>query len=220
MTARVIAFVMLGGAMAAAAPGAVAPERAIAAAVARTLGSGAVVSVGDLDTRVAAEPGLTAEPEPGARLGKVSRFALSVNGVRRGLARATVQARGPLLRAARSVARDETLTPDAVETTSGELPMLAIRPLLGEEDVLGRTARRSIAAGEPLTAEALRVPAAVRSGDEVTVNVRIGLVHVTGVGRASGSGQVGDTIRVLPPNSARQGWPARITGPGTVEILE
>lgn len=216
----VVVIGILAGGVMAAAPATVTPEAAIAAAVSRTLGGGAAVSVADLDTKVAAEPGLTAEPEAAARLAKPSRFVLSVRGVRRGIARATVNARGGLVRAARTIAREEIIVSDAVETTVGELPVMTIRPLLADADVVGRAARRTIAVGEPLTATALRLPPAVRSGDQVAVTVRIGAVRVTGVGLASGSGRVGDTIRVMPPHSQRQLWPARVTGPGAVEILE
>jgi flagella basal body P-ring formation protein FlgA len=217
---RVMAIVICAGAVMAAAPGAVTPHDAIAAAVARTLGRDTAVSIADLETRVAGEPGLTAEPESGARLAAPSRFMLSARGVRRGIARATVHARGSLVRAARAIARDEIIAPDAVAKTIGDLPVMPIRPLLNDADVVGRAARRTIAAGETLTASVLRLPPVVRSGDEVAVTVRIGAVRVTGVGLASGSGQVGDTIHVMPPNSRRQLWPAKVTGPGAVEILE
>jgi flagella basal body P-ring formation protein FlgA len=57
----------------------------------------------------------------------------------------------------------------------------------------------------------------IRSGDRVTVSVTIGAVHAYGSGIASGSGQLGDTIRVLP-TAGRRALTARITGPATVEI--
>jgi len=59
----------------------------------------------------------------------------------------------------------------------------------------------------------------VRSGDRVTIWVRIGAVQASGVGIASGSGQLGDTIRVLA-SEGRRALTARITGPGTVEVKQ
>jgi len=59
----------------------------------------------------------------------------------------------------------------------------------------------------------------VRSGDRVTIWVRIGSVQASGVGIASGSGQMGDTIRVLA-SEGRRALTARITGPGTVEVKQ
>jgi hypothetical protein len=57
----------------------------------------------------------------------------------------------------------------------------------------------------------------VRSGDRVTVSVTVGKVRAFGSGIASGSGKLGDTIRVLP-TEGRRALTARITGPATVEI--
>jgi flagella basal body P-ring formation protein FlgA len=59
----------------------------------------------------------------------------------------------------------------------------------------------------------------VRSGDRITIWVRIGAVQASGVGIASGSGQLGDTIRVLA-SEGRRALTARITGPGTVEVKQ
>jgi flagella basal body P-ring formation protein FlgA len=196
----------------------VTPEQAVAAAVVQALGARAAVSVTVVETAVAAESGLIATPDAAARFSKPSRFVLSVRGVRRGLAVATVRARAPLGRAVREIIRNETVGRDAVEFVEVDLPRLPIAALLSEADVVGRTAKRTIAAREPLTASMLRLPPAIRSGDEVMMTVQIGAVRVTGSGRASGSGHIGDTIRVIPPNSV-QVLPARIVGPGRVEIL-
>jgi flagella basal body P-ring formation protein FlgA len=57
----------------------------------------------------------------------------------------------------------------------------------------------------------------VRSGDRITISVTIGTVQVFGTGIASGSGQLGDTVRVLP-TEGRRALTATITGPGTVEV--
>jgi len=59
----------------------------------------------------------------------------------------------------------------------------------------------------------------VRSGDSVDVTVRIGVVTVTGTAIASGSGQVGDVIRVIQPHGSRL-LTARIVGTGAVEIVQ
>ena len=215
----VLAVALCATAVVAAAPVAVSPSTAIAEAIVRRLGTAAAVSVINVETSVKNEPGLTAEPEVTARFAKPSRFVLSAHGVRRGLAVAIVMARAALPRAARAIARDETIGREAVRFTVTELPAIPIRPLLGEEDLVGVEARRDIVAGEPLTAALVRLAPVVRSGDEVEVTVRIGPVHVTGMGRASGSGQVGDLVRVMQSNS-RKMLTGRITGPGAVEVVE
>jgi flagellar basal body P-ring formation protein FlgA len=144
---------------------------------------------------------------------------MMVKGVRRGLAVATVTAKATYPRAARVIARDEEIGRDAVDLTAGDLPAMPIRPLLVESDVIGLKARRAIAIGEPLTAAVLRLSPVVKSGDEVEVTVRLGVVRVTGSGVASGSGQVGDMIRITQPHSSRL-LKGRITGPGAVEVVE
>lgn len=202
-----------------AAPGMVTPQQAIAAAVADILGASASISVDGVETRVAGEPGLVAAPEPAARFAKRSRFVLSVAGERRGIATATVTATAAYPRATRDIARDEEIGPDAVDFIRGELPDLPIRRVLSPPDVEGTTARRTIAAGEALTLSVVKRAPVVKSGDDVEATVRIGPVQVTGAGVASGSGQVGDTIRIMQPHSSRL-LRARITGPGAVEIIE
>ena len=122
-------------------------------------------------------------------------------------------------RAARRIARDEAIDRDAIDLSDGPLRGLAIKPLLPVEALSGLAARRDIAAGEPLTAAVLRVPPAVKSGDTVDVTVRIGVVSVTGTAVASGSGQVGDVIRIMQPHSSRL-LAARIVGMGAVEIVQ
>ena len=84
--------------------------------------------------------------------------------------------------------------------------------------IVAAHARRDIRVGEVLTNAAVIVPPLVKSGDEVRVSISTGAVEVTGIGRASGSGRAGDLIRVLMPSS-RKGLKARITGPGSVEIV-
>ena len=195
------------------------PEEAIAAAVRARLGRAAVIDVLDIDTDVAQETGLAAQPDAAARLSKPSRFVLFAGGVRRGLAVATVRVRSPYPRAARAIARDEAIGVDAVDFIEGELPSMEIRPLLTAAALTGLMARRNIAAGEVLTASVLRVPPVVKSGDEVNATLRLGTVSVTTTGIASGSGQIGDMIRVSQPH--RSGLlKGRITGPGAVEIVE
>ena len=72
-----------------------------------------------------------------------------------------------------------------VDFIVGDIPAIPIQPLLGAGGLIGLRARRAIVAGEPLTATILRVPPVVRSGDDVQVTVRIGVVEVRGTGTAS-----------------------------------
>jgi flagella basal body P-ring formation protein FlgA len=195
------------------------PTQAIEYAVAEKIGGDVAVQVTSLDTTVADEPGLEAQVDPAARLGRPTRFLLSSDGVRRGAAIATLQVQTRYARATRSIARDEAITQDAFEVVNGLLPPIALRHVPAPADVVGLRARRAIARGEALTSAVLMVPPAVRSGEQVTVKVAIGQVEVSGVAVASGSGQVGDVIRVMQPHSRRL-VRATIVAPGVVEVTE
>ena len=212
-------LIVLMAATTLAAATAVTPAEAVRASVLQRLGLSCVADVAQVTTKVAAEAGLVAEPEATARLGKPARFVLSVRRVRRGVAVATVNVTCRHPRASRPIARDEAIDRDAIALSDGPLRGLPIRPLLSLEALNGLAARRDIAAGEALTAAVLRVPPVVRSGDAVDVTVRIGVVAVTGIGIASGSGQIGDVIRIAQPNSSRL-LTARIVGTGAVEIVQ
>jgi len=157
-------------------------------------------------------------PEPGARLGRPMRFVIVADGMRVGSVVAILEVSGPVVRASRALARQEQVESEGVEVVDQELTGLLLRRLPTLEDVVGTRARRDIASGEVLTDAVLVVPPTVTSGDEVLVSVTAGPVEVTGPGRASGSGRVGDVIRVLVPSS-RKPLKARITGPGSVEIV-
>lgn len=192
---------------------------AIARAVEERLGAGTIATIRSLQTSVPDGEDVTAVPEPGARVGMPARFVLWRDGTRRGIAVAEVDVRAPHVRAQRAIARDEAIAASDVTLVEGELRDVPVRRLPGLTDVVGATPRRAVAAGEPLTSAVLTLPPVVRSGDQLDVNVRIGGVQVAGRGVASGSGHVGDVIRVVNAG-ARTPRRARITGPGSVEIVQ
>jgi flagella basal body P-ring formation protein FlgA len=146
------------------------------------------------------------------------RFILSANGARVGSVVARLKVSGSAIRSSRPVARGEELGAAAVEVEDIELTGVLLDRLPTMEEIVAAQARRDIRVGEVLTNAAVIVPPLVKSGDEVRVSISTGAVEVTGIGRASGSGRAGDLIRVLMPSS-RKGLKARITGPGSVEIV-
>ncbi len=159
-----------------------------------------------------------ATPEPGSRLGRAVRFILVAEGTRLGSVVATLNVTGSAVRSSRAIARGEELEADAIEVIEVELEDILLGRLPTTAQVVGTQARRDIRKGEVLTEAVVIVPPLVKSGDAVRVRVSTGAIEVTGVGRASGSGHVGDLIRVLMPSS-RRGLEARITGRGAVEIV-
>jgi flagella basal body P-ring formation protein FlgA len=203
--------------MARTATGAVAD--AVARAVAERLGGEVRVDISTLRSSAAVSGDLVASPAPGARTGAAARFTLYEAGKRIGSAVATVRVVATHVRATRALARNQQILPADVEEVEAELIDQPMRRLPSLDDAIGARLRRSVAAGEPITAAVIEVPAAVKSGDEVRVTVRVGAVEAESKGIASGSGYVGDIVRVLNPGSRRP-LKARVTAPGRVEIIQ
>jgi flagella basal body P-ring formation protein FlgA len=192
---------------------------AIARAVADRIGGDALVTVTALQTAVAEGSALVATPEPGARTSAPARFVIFDGGARVGMAVATVHVNARHVRARRALARDEALDAGDVEEINAPLRNQLIKRVPALADVIGTRLRRQVAAGEAITSAVVQVTPVVRSGDKVTMLVRIGAVEAEGRGVASGSGHVGDVIRVTNQGTRRP-LKARITGPGEVEIIQ
>lgn len=190
--------------------------RAIERAIVERMGDVEVV-VREVSTSVADQSGLVASIEPGSRLGQPIRFILTADGRRVGSAVARIDVIGRAPRARRALERDEEIGAADIDDELRPITNVTVRRIPDVNDVIGTRARRDIAAGEVLTNAVVAVPPAVKSGDEVQVTITVGAVQVTGPGRASGSGYVGDTIRVMTPSS-RKTLSARIVGRGAVEI--
>jgi flagella basal body P-ring formation protein FlgA len=200
---------------------------AIVRAVVHRMGDVQVV-VRDVSTTVVDQDGLVATIEPGARLGQPIRFILLANGKRVGSAVARLEVTAAAPRARRPLARDEEIAAGDIDMDRAEINNVMLQRLPEPTDVVGARARRDVRAGEVLTSALVAVPPAVRSGDEVRVTVTMGSVQVSGVGRASGSGHVGDMVRVrlrleasagqVSTPSSRRLLNARIVGRGAVEI--
>lgn len=167
---------------------------------------------------------LVATPEPGARLGRPSRFSLSLKGTAGqpstalGYATATVFVTATCARAARPIAAGAVLgDADIVEGMgdAGEAPLQRL-PSAGE--LVGGRARRALQEGELLLPALVSAPRLVQSGDPVTIRLRADGVEVETRGIATQSGGPGDTIRVVNAGS-RRALTARVVGPGEVEVI-
>jgi flagella basal body P-ring formation protein FlgA len=194
------------------------PHIAIERAVAERIGPGVSVTVASLETDVMPTPGLEAVPDPGGRTGVPVRFQLLAHGARVGTAVAIVKVRGPHARVTRVIARDEMLSQDAWQIVTGDLADLPFRHLPTPDEISTLKARRDVAPGEVLTDAIVTVPPLVRSGEKVDVTVHIGSVEASGTAIASGSGHLGDTIRIIQ-RASRRLLNARISGPGAVELI-
>jgi len=200
--------------------GASAVRLAIAQAVAQRFGaaSSAQVVVGELRADAIEEDGLVAVPDPGARTGRPAQFTLRAGNRRVGVAVARVTVSVPHVRTTAPVDRDAAVTAAAVQELDGEVAGVRFEPLPRLDEVIGTRTRRALAVGEVLSQAVVIVPDAVRAGDEVKVVARVGALEAWGVGRAAGSGRVGDVVRITR-GGARGLQPARVLSSGVVQVL-
>jgi flagella basal body P-ring formation protein FlgA len=180
--------------------------------------AGARVVVDELRTDATDADGVVAVPDPGARTGRPAQFTLRVGNKRLGIAVASVTVSVPHVRTIAPVDRDHAVTAEAVQEQDGEVAGVRFEPLPRLDEVIGAHARRSLAAGEVLSQAVVAVPDAVQAGDDVKVVVRVGVLEAWGVGRASGSGRVGDVVRITR-GTARGLQRALVLSPGVVQVL-
>ena len=158
-------------------------------------------------------------PEPGARTGAAVRFVLFAGGARIGTAVATVHVTATHLRARRAIARGEAVGAQDIEEVQAPLLKQAVRRLPSFQDVVGARLRRNMAAGEPHYGRDHGCSG--HSSRPVTRSaswyVSVALSRKRRA-TASGSGHVGDIVRVIRPGRRR---PHQSTYHGTwrVEIL-
>jgi flagella basal body P-ring formation protein FlgA len=86
------------------------------------------------------------------------------------------------------------------------------------KDLVGGRAVRDLRIGEVLTPALVKAQPLVRSGDTVSVRIRLGAVEATGKAVAQQSGFRHDRIKLINPDSRRQ-MVGRVVGAGEVEVL-
>ena len=167
---------------------------------------------------------LVATPEPGARLGRASRFSLSRKAAPGqpataiGYATAIVTVTAACARAARPIAAGAVLEDDDLVEAAGELDDAPLQRLPPAAALLGGRARRALPEGELLLAALVAAPRLVQTGDTVTIRLRAEGVEVETRGIATQGGGPGDSIRVV--NAAtRRALTARVVGRGEVEVI-
>jgi flagella basal body P-ring formation protein FlgA len=196
-------------------------ESAVRTAITAAVQQQAGASATTLDIRVVEIPsGVSpdgADVEAGARFGRPSRFRLRAGTRPIGYAVVVVHGRSRHLRTTKAIRAGETLAPADLEEASADLGGLPIESLPAIEEVIGATTTRTLTAGEAITSRLVRMPPAVRSGDVVSTRVVIEGVEAVGVATALQSGNVGEVIRLVNPESRRQ-LRGRITGKSAVEV--
>ncbi len=118
---------------------------------------------------------------------------------------------------ARSVSRGDTVGPGDIAMQRMPRRDLRAGVVHTKEEVVGRAARRSLRAGEPIRADSLMEPVLVSRNDAVTIVYRAGGLTLTARGRAIGSGARGDVVTVMNSQSNRT-LEAEVSRPGVVTV--
>jgi flagella basal body P-ring formation protein FlgA len=118
----------------------------------------------------------------------------------------------------RAVRRDEALAESDVRIEGREITGLRGEPLRKVAELAGRRASRSVQPGAVVTGDWLEAGPLVRRGDLVRAVAEVGPVLASTQVVALASGGQGDVIRVRE-EAGKGEFPARISGPGQVEVM-
>lgn len=125
---------------------------------------------------------------------------------------AQVAVAGSYLVSARPLRAGQIVGPEDVELRNGDLTALPANTLTDGSMASGRTTRFAIAAGQPLRGDMLRIPHAVRQGQNVQV-VSIGSgFQIESEGRALNNAGPGESVRVRLMNGQTVSGVARPDG--------
>lgn len=129
----------------------------------------------------------------------------------------TVQAYGTALVSARPLTRGAQLTENDIKLTSVDLTLLPADYLTDPHQALGKTLKRPVADGAPLSAGFLEASRVVRRDEQVTILAQADGVEVRMAGRALSDGAAGERVRVRNLLSKRV-VEGIVTGPGTIQV--
>ncbi len=118
-------------------------------------------------------------------------------------ARVRLSVQSEQLVAAATIQAGETIGADGVKTETVKQFALLTPAAVMRDTAIGRLARRTIAAGSVITADALTAANAVNRGDEVAVRVTSGETQLSLAVRAESSGGIGDVVYLKNPVSGK-----------------
>jgi len=199
---------------------------AIVGAIQERLGPNLRVDLETLVCRLApdAPETLTATPDPTGRTGRPVRFTFAAatgprgHAVRVGEATAVVHVSGPHVRAARAIDAGRTLTQEDIALGDGPIEGAPLRRLSTPIDVIGARTLRALAAGDPVVDGVVAVIPVIRAGERVRATFRSVGFEAAVVAVAEQSGQPGQLIRVVNPDTRRV-IRARVVAKGEVEVF-
>jgi len=118
---------------------------------------------------------------------------------------------------ARRIMRGDIITKRDIRWIKVRSTRLQRDMIVDHSDLIGMTARRTIAADQPIRTSEVRRPLLVAKGSNVTVQLTTALMQLSTKGRALEGGSRGDIIRIsnLQTNTVIE---AEITGPGIAKV--
>ncbi len=154
----------------------------------------------------------------GERTPRWGRLSVGVNcsdGSTRYL-QAEVKVQGEYVVPVKNIAAGTVISADLLTTQRGDLAQLPRNAVRRASEVVGQTARQTLAANRPLQAQQLSKPALVRAGQSVTIVSGGPGFRITRSGEAIDAGGLGDTVRVrIGP---RQQLDAVVSAAGEVSV--
>ena len=118
---------------------------------------------------------------------------------------------------ARRILRGDNITKRDIRWIKVRSTSLQRDTIIDHSDLMGMTARRTIAANQPIRTSEIQLPMMVKKGSIVTLELTTPLMQLTTKGRALEQGGRGDIIRIsnLQTSTVIE---AEITGPGTARV--
>ena len=117
----------------------------------------------------------------------------------------------------RPIATGEIVSAGDIQLVSVRADRLGADALLQASELVGKAARHTLRAGQPLRLSDVETPVVVHRGSIVTIVLDSPALHLTVEGKAIEDGSLGTAIRVTNTKSSRV-IDAVVTGPGTVAV--
>lgn len=118
--------------------------------------------------------------------------------------------------AAEVLRRGTILQPGHVEMRFQDISRLS-DPIFSIEDAAGKLVKRSLRLGEPLQAQHVEIPAMIKRGERVVIEVLSSGLTLSAVGEARQDGREGESIRVVNSSSSREVI-TQVVAPGLVRV--
>lgn len=182
-----------------------------------------VIEVGSLDPRLklreCAQPLAMTIKEPPQGQGNITVKTACTSGQRWTIyVPARVDLYAQVAVAAHSLARGHIVSEADMRFQRSNVSQLGAGHVQDPARLLGMELQRPMRAGEAFRLSSLDQPEVVQHGDSVVVEASIGSLTVVAPGKALGSGQVGEQIRVENTQSKRV-IDALVVAPGRVKVL-